>query len=464
MTVRNRLMAGAVAASLLVGTFGAVPASAETLMEAMAHAYATNPRLAAARAELRAADEAVPQALSGWRPTVQLTGNVTRNKTTTQIVGNVGAGAVTTSGRTLRTSHDGAVQFTQPLFSGFGTVAGVRAAKNSVKAARATLLSNEQSVMLDAASSYMGLLQAMAVLDLRNNNVSVLTRQLEATQDRFEVGEITRTDVAQSEARLAGAVALRIQAQGDMEVARAAYERVIGLTPGSLETPGPFEGLPADLEVAIDNALAANPTYKAADFSSRAAEENIAVSRSSLLPKVNLEGQAAKGWDTVADQSEVESLTARVTFVVPLYQGGAAYSQLRQAKQQAAQSRLNADLARLQVREAAISAWQDYQTAGASTNSLQEQIRAAEIALEGVQREAEVGSRTVLDVLDAEQELLDARVSLVQAETSEVLAALSLLASQGRLTAQSLGLDVAVYDPEAYYRDVKNDWFGASID
>lgn len=441
---------------------GGEAAEADTLREALALAYSNNPSLLAARAQLRAVDESVPIALSGWRPSVSVSGNVTRARNETSIQGTINSGAQFSGGTTLRTSQQASVGVTQPLFKGFKTKAATAAAKADVEAQRARLKTAEQQVLLAAATAYFDVLRDMAVVELRNNNVQVLTRQLEATQDRFRVGEITRTDVAQAEARLSASVSARILAEGNLQTSRAAYVSAIGKSPENLVTPEPIGGLPATRDAAIDAASNDNPNLVAALFTAESAQESIKSARGDLLPTINLEGQLSKGWDTIADQSTAEGASARVTFNVPLYQGGVVYARLRQAKHTAGQRRLEADQARLDARESATSTWEIYQSSKASIASIETQIVASEIALEGVQREAEVGARTVLDVLDAEQELLDARVNLVTAERDELVATLQLLASIGRLTAEDQALGVNLYDAMNHYDDVQGSFFGSS--
>ena len=457
---KSLLLAGAALVSVSAFTVSSV--FAETLDEALVEAYSSNPELLAARAQLRATDQNVALALSGWRPSVSVNGNVTRARNETQIFGAVGAGTQTAGGTTLRTSQSAALQVRQPIFRGFRTAAGTAEAKANVSAQRARLLSTEQTVLLNAATAYLDVLRDTAVLRLRENNVQVLTRQLEATQDRFRVGEITRTDVAQSEARLAGAVSARIQAEGDLETSIANYVQVIGRAPGDLSQPDEIGPLPDSLEDAVSQALNANPTLIAADFTADAAKENIREVRGDLLPEINIEGSYSRGYDTVADESETESQSVRATLSLPLYQGGATYARLRQAKHTAGQRQLEASQARLDARATATAAYEGYVTAVAQIESFKSQITANEIALEGVQREAEVGSRTVLDVLDAEQELLDSRVNLVTAERNKVVNALQLLSTGGNLTAEYLGLPVALYDPVEAYEDSAGLWFGST--
>ncbi len=459
MKCMRYLMAGTALACVLTVTS---PTRADTLREALALAYANNPGLQAARAQLRAVDETVPIALSGWRPRVSIAGDVTRRRNETVIQGAIDSGALFAGGTTLRTSQSTSLSVSQPLFQGFRTQADTAQAKANVQAQRARLQTSEQQVILDAATAYFDVLRDTAIVELRTHDVQVLTRQLEATQDRFRVGEITRTDVAQAEARLSASVSARILAEGNLQRSRAAYVNVIGKPPEDLVTPDPLGTLPTSVDRALIAASENNPNVVAATYTAEAAQENIKSVRGELLPSLSLDGQLSKGWDTVADQSTAESASARLALTVPLYQGGATYARLRQAKHTAGQRRLEADQARLDARESATSTWEAYQSARASIAAIETQIVASEIALEGVQREAEVGARTVLDVLDAEQELLDARVSLVTAQRDQLVASLQLLSSVGGLTAEDLGLAVSLYDAMDHYEDVSNTFIGTS--
>ena len=456
--MRYPLAGTALAGVLAVG----IPAPADTLREALALAYATNPSLQAARAQLRAVDETVPIALSGWRPRVSIAGDVSRRRNETVIQSVIGSGALFAGGTTLRTSQSASLSVSQPLFQGFRTQAGTAQAKANVQAQRARLQVSEQQVIQDAATAYLDVLRDTAVVELRTNNVQVLTRQLEATQDRFRVGEITRTDVAQAEARLSASVSARILAEGNLQKSRAAYVNAIGRPPENLVPTDSLGALPNSVDAALITASENNPNLVSAIYTAEAAQENIKSVRGELLPSLSLDGQLAKGWDTIADRSTSQSASARLALTVPLYQGGVTYARLRQAKHTAGQRRLEADQARLDARESATSAWEAYQSARASIASIETQIIASEIALEGVQREAEVGARTVLDVLDAEQELLDARVNLVTAQRDQLVATLLLQAAIGSLTADKLGLDVVLYDTEDHYDDVRDTFIGSS--
>ncbi len=440
------------------------PASADTLLDAMTMAYEANPNLLAARSQLRAVDENVPLALSGWRPTLTVNGNLTNNRTDNTVVSGGGVGQVVTGGITKRFQKTAQAQFTQPVFRGFKTWAGTAQAKNQVYAQRARLQATEGAVLLSVATAYFDVLQNQAVVELNMNNVQVLNRQLEATQDRFRVGELTRTDVAQAEASLAGAKASLVQAEGNLQQARSAYTNVVGKAPENLATPALPANIPGTFDAVENAAINNNPNYIAADFTAKAADENVTVVQGDLLPSLNLVGTYTRGWNTVADQSKSEAVVAQAQVVVPIYQQGAEYSRLRQAKHTAGQQRYSADQARLDARNSATQAWETFQATGASIKSFQAQISANEIALEGTQREAEVGSRTVLDVLNAEQVLLVSRVSLVRAQHDQFVAAHQLLSAIGLLTGQGVGVSGPIYDPIAHYNDVELQVFGGGVD
>lgn len=446
---------GLFAGGVLAGGVLVSPAAALTLEEALAAAYVSNPDLQAERARVRAVDEQVPQALSGWRPRVEVTGSIGRS----ELENSMDSTGSTDSSLTTKSVG---LEVTQPLFRGFRTVNAVDAAENTVKSARGDLLSREQDTLLSAAEAYLNVVRDQAVLELNINNEEVLRRHLEATRDRFEVGEITRTDVSQAESRLARATAARIAAEAQLTSSRATFERIVGLPADDLETAEMPRMLPESLESAISEALERQPSVIAREFAARAAQENIDVVRGELLPEVNLQAAADKSWEPSDEVSSRSSYQITAVMTVPLYQSGAVYSRMREAKHTAGQFRLQVDLARLQAREQTIQAWDQWRSAQAQIESIRAQVEAADVALEGVEREAQVGARTVLDVLDAEQELLDAQVELVRANRNERVAAYTLLAAVGRLTAADLGLPVDIYDPTEHYRDVRDQWFGSS--
>lgn len=451
----NKFVAGGVTISALAFALAGagVPADAQSLHDALAAAYTNNPELLAQRAEQRAVDEGVPQALANWRPNVTLSGDVARSQTHLNT-------RTTTNRDQIRSPRSTDLVVTQPLFRGLRTVAGIAEAENKVLSQRAKVIAKEQDVLLDAATAYVGVVRDRAVLNLKINNEQVLRRQLEAAQDRFRVGEITRTDVSQAEARLAGATADRIGAEGDLETARAKYRNVIGESPRNLTQPAAPTDLPASLEAAVAAASTQHPDVVSADFDVRSANDNIKSVRGELLPTLNVIGTISRAWESSTNDSQLTTGSVKLDLSVPIYQKGSVYSRLREAKIDAGKSRLTLDGARRDQIQAASDAWETLAAAKARIQSFNAQIQAAEIALEGVQREATVGSRTVLDVLDAEQELLDAKVSLVRAQRDEVVAAFELKESVGLLTARQLQLPVTIYDPAAYYKRVRMKLFG----
>lgn len=444
--LRCAIMGAAMLAT--AGVAGA--AQAASLYEALATAYATNPTLEAARAELRATDEGVPQVLSEWRPTVLGTAQ--------------GGHEWDNQNKPLELSQETnprsyGVTVRQPIFDGFGTVAGTSQAENLVQAGRAQLTSTEQTVLLNAVTAYMNVVRDAAVLELNLANEKVLQAQLEATEVRYEVGELTRTDVAQAEARLQGAVAARIQAQGVLTASRAIYRQVVGEEPVGVEMPTERPTIASSREEAAALSRGA-PEVRSAEFQEHAAKDDIDVQFSDMLPSVAIEGswQRAQDLGQIESEEDVGSIIGQVT--IPLYQAGAPDSRVRQSKQRYMQARRLTDEAVRAAEREAVNSWTLLETVIAQARSFEEQVRANQIALEGVRQEQEVGARTILDVLDAQQELLNAQVSLVSSQTDHVVAEYRLLASGGGLTAQSLGLNVDYYDPARHYDRVRNKFFG----
>jgi outer membrane protein len=445
---------GVVLTVLMIGQGAAI---AQSLEEALAKAYVNNPTLRAARAELRATDEGVPQALSGWRPTLEL--NYDIGKTHSASAG----GGNSSSGNQNRTPKTGSVSIEQNLFQGFQTVSGTAEAEQDVKAQRARLASTEQTVLFNAATAYMDVVRDGAVLNLNVSNERVLGRQLQATRDRFEVGEVTRTDVAQAESRLSSAKADRIQSEGDLVRSRARFLQVIGDMPETLKPAKTLGGLPTSEKVAIDLARAENPDVIAAKFEENSSKSAIKTAEGALLPTVDLVGQLRRSDQASSPSSRSETASITAQLVVPLYQAGAVTSRIRQAKQVWSQRKRELDVAMWAATQGATDAWQTLETAQAQIAAFAAAVRAGEIALEGVRQEAQVGSRTVLDVLDAEQELLNARVSLVRAERDAVVASVDLRRAVGTLQASKLKLAVDPYDPEKNYRAVRGKWLGTKI-
>lgn len=438
---------------------GLAPAAwGQSLPDALAQAYSNNPALLAARANLRAVDENVPQALAGWRPTVSISSSAGILDGSARQRPRGSPGAI--YGDADRQVYSNSITVTQPVFRGGRTVAGTRRAENQVLAQRARLLTTEQQVMSDTVSSYVNVIRDQELLRLNINNEQVLTEQLRATNERFRVGEITRTDVAQAESRLAGARSNRAQAEGNLQISRSIFQRLVGLAPQNLVAPQPLRPPVRSAQDAAQTAAQNNPSVVALLFEEAGARDNINLQMATLLPQVNVSSQTFRndGATTASTRLTGTQLTASLS--VPIYQGGAEYALVRQARQSAQQARQQVDDQRRTVGQAATQAWEQLQSSKAQVDSVRAQIRAAEIALDGVQREAIVGSRTTLDVLNAEQELLNARTSLVQALSTVVSQSYALAATIGRLTASDLGLAVEPYDMRAYYNEVRNRWVG----
>ena len=446
--MKSRLLAtvGGVLLALSAG-----PAGAQSIDEALTQAYAANPQLGAARAQLRATDEQVPQAFSGFLPTVQADASVGRSLLET----NATNGVIVTTPRTA------SVTATQSVFSGFSTVRGLSRAENVVRAQRAALQNTEQVVLLQAATAYINVVRDQAVVDLTTNNEQVLRRQLDAARDRFRVGEITRTDVSQSESRLSRASADRISAEGQLNLSRATYLRAVGQPPGRLEASVAKFELPTTVDEVLSQARQSNPAVVAARFSESAARDSVGQVRGQLLPQVSVVAQGAKQWESGSIPGNVTksgTIVARVS--MPLYEAGAITSRVREAKQTASQRLLEVEDAIRVASQNAVQAWEALVTSRASVLARQDQLRSAQIALEGVKQEAAVGSRTILDTLNAEQEVLDAQVNLVRDQNSVQVASYQVMAAIGRLTAAALKLQTPIYDPTEHYKDVRHKIWG----
>jgi outer membrane protein len=433
-----------------------------TLQEALAAAYSNNPTLQGARAQLRATDEGVPAALAGWRPTVTLGASAGPAFGDTRTL----SGATAFSPATAIYTKEGrnvdtlTATVTQPLYRGGKTRASTNQAENKVMQQRASLIASEQTLFTNVVNAYVTVIEDQELLALDINNEQVLAKQLQATNDRFRVGEITRTDVAQAEAALAGATATRQTAEGTLAAARASYQQLVGALPDRLIEPQPLKLPTADIDAGRALSAANNPNVVAALYAESAAKDNFDLQYSALMPNLSLVGQAFRDDNVTTnyDRSTGGQLTANLT--VPIYQGGSEYAAIRQARQLEQQARNQVDDARRTAISAFVNAWETYQAAKSTIESTRAQIRSNEIALEGVQREAIVGSRTTLDVLNAEQTLLNSRTTLVQNLASFVTASYSVASAVGRLTARDLNLNVPLYDETAYYNAVRDRWIG----
>jgi outer membrane protein len=452
---------------LFVACLAACPheAAAETIEAALARAYENNPQLNAQRAIVRQTDEGVPQALSGFRPTISATATVGREYSDFKNVipptpGLVPAGASFVD-RGMSTPHSVGGSVSQTIFNGEQTANKVRAAESQVSAARETLRVMEQSVLLSAASVYMDMSRDSANLEVQQNNVRVLDRTLTDTRNRFAAGQVTSTDVAQSEAQLASAQASLHAAESALMTTRANYRRIIGVEPANLAPVSSVDRLaPSTLNAAIAVGAAENPSITAALYGVDVAQLQVKIAEGALWPTLAAQYNVQQQLFPALNIPKQFTDTVMLNLSVPLYQGGAEYSAIRLDKETLDQQRLNVDQVRDQTRANVVEAWGQLQAAKAQVEAAIRQNDASERALTGVRNEAMAGQRTTQDVLNAEQALVNARQNLLVAQHDRVVASYSLLSAVGRLSAQNLALPVAVYDPSVHYQQVRDSWIG----
>jgi outer membrane protein len=444
--VFRKSIAWSLRAALLASAFWIPSASAaDSLTDAFIKTYQSNPQLLAERANLRATDEGVAQAIALWRPRIEVGASYSKRKTESKT--DLPPASTDVSSRPWSVD----VTASQTVFAGGRILAARRQADAQVRVGRAVLHSTEQSVFLDAVSAYMNVVRDEAVLALNQANVELLKKQLEAAQARFEVGEITRTDVAQAEARLSAGQASLTAAEASLKASRLFYERTVGEAPGTLEPKPATPPLPGNEDEARQVANELNPTLAAARESEAASRYAIDAAVAELLPSLSIVASYARSGSEGGIESIGDEAVVSATATVPIYQGGAEWSVIRQAKELNNRARLDVEDARRGTDEGVSNAWESYRAAVASSEANRQQVKAAEIAFEGVQQELEVGSRTTLDVLNQQQELLNARVALKRSERDEVVASFALLAAVGKLTARELQLPVQLYDPTENY-------------
>jgi outer membrane protein len=444
---------------LLSGVCIFVPNSAyaETLEGALTKAYSQNPTLNAQRAATRATDENVPQAKAQGRPTISLSGDAGLTQSDGKAVSFGGKARYSE----LYQPRGAGVTVNQTLWNGNRTENSTRAAESQIMGARQTLRNTEQTVLLNGATAYMNVLRDTAVVNLKRNNVDVLEEQLRQTNDRFKVGEVTRTDVAQAQSRVAASKSDAILAQANLKASLANYRQQVGDEP-KLLLPGKSveKILPLKVEKALQIALSEHPAIIGAQHGVDAQLLQVKVAESDLYPNLSVQGNIQNRWAAASDGTigYAASVVARLS--VPIYEGGAVYSKVRQAKETLGQTQINVDIQRDVVRAAVVQSLGQLEASKAQIISTQAQVKAAEIALNGVREEAKVGQRTTLDVLNAQQELINARVSFIVAQRDRVVNSYNVLASIGRLDAQSLQLKVGLYNPKVHYEQVKDKWIG----
>jgi outer membrane protein len=446
--------------ALLLGTavlFASVQApNAQTLPQSLISAYYSNPVMNAQRAATRATDELVPQALAGYRPTI--TGNADAG---VDRIDNLGDGSSRRRVTSLPRSYG--IDLTQNVFNGFQTANRTRSAESQVFGAREQLRNTEQEVLLNAATAYMNVLRDGAIVQLRQQSLEALNEQLRQTRDRFNVGELTRTDVAQAQARVAEAESLLSGANATLNASRAAFRRDIGLEPQKLAPaqPVPFEF--KTLDEAMVEAYAKHPAILARRHGVDTASLQVKIAEGALLPSVNVVGSVDRFYGRNAGAfPDGVNASAVVRLTVPIYQGGAEFAKVRETKELLSEQRLRTDVTSESVKATVIQAWGLVGSSRFQVEAAQAQVAAAEIALNGVREEYRVGQRTTLDVLNAQSELVNARVALVTAQRDRVVNSYTLYYAVGRLSIAQLGLvkEAQTYKPEVHYEQVRDSWFG----
>ena len=435
---------------------GSKAAHAESMPSALTSAYLTNPGLDAQRASLRASDEEVPRAKAGFRPTVTGAADTAYQNTASRPSG-LNDGELHPKGYALTVS--------QPLFRGFRLFNSLNVAEAGVRAARETLRLTEQQTLLDAATAYLDIVRDQGILQVRENNVRVLTEQLRSTREQFAVGEVTKTDVAQAEANRAAAVAALDLAKSNLRSSRATFERVVGHPAAYLQDQLPPEKLlPKTIEEAIGIGVNENPSIVNAVYIEQQARHQIDLIRGELLPTASLNSQYSHRYEPtrITDQQETTTVTGNLTW--QFWNGGEVEARVRQAKQTAVQRLQLIEVNRSQIQANVVQAWSSLLANRAAIVSDAQALRANQTALTGVREEYKVGQRTLLDVLNAEQTLLNSQVTLITDQRNLVVASYTLLQAVGRLDAANLGLGNKIYDDASHYNEVKNKWTGFSID
>src|ERR1700722_14373992 len=452
-----KVLTGTAATVVLLGQLAAFSAYADTMEGALLRAYRDNPQLNAQRASVRVTDENVPQALAGYRPKAAMTFTGGGQFVNQLADGSVGKKIE----EGIEAPHSAALTVTQTVYNGNQTANKTRSAESQVSGAREGLRLLEQSVLLSAATIYMDYLRDSAIVEVQKSNVRVLEQTLKQTRDRFNVGEVTRTDVAQSEAQLAAGKTQQLTAESNLVTTRSNFRRITGNEPEQLAPGSPVDRfLPGSLPGAVDLSLLENPNVTAAMFGIDVNFLQVKVNEGALLPTVSLVASVQQSYEQTLTTFRSFGASAIAQVSVPVYQGGAEYSLIRQSKETLAQQRLVLEQTRDQTRANTVTAWGQLVAGRAQVASAQSQATASEIALNGVREEAKAGQRTTLDVLNAQQALVNARVALVTAQHDRVVASYSVLSSVGRLSPQVLNLNTTVYDPSVHYQQVRDSWFG----
>jgi outer membrane protein len=432
---------------------------AETLNGALAQAYQSNPQLNVQRALVRATDEAVPQALAGYRPQVSVNTTNGREYTDEAVSGGPGTRSTRISGWTNPDTYG--ISATQTLFNGFQTASKTRAAEAQVSGARETLRMVGQTVLLDAVTAYMNFLRDTAIVEIQRSNVRTLEEMLDQTVKRSEVGDVTRTDVSQARAQLASGQIQLSSAESSLLSSRGVYQQVVGSEPTKLSAASPVDRLlPKVLGDALALATKENPSVTAAMHGVDVGVLQVKIAESALYPKLALQANVQQQYAPAITTPSMLSATAQVALTLPLYQGGAEYSVIRQAKESAGQQRLTVDQVRGQVQTSVFQAWAQLTASKVQITAAEQQVKYSEESVNGVREEARLGQRTTFDILTAQQTLVNARISLVIAQHDRVIASYAVLSAVGRLSPEVLGLPTPIYDPSTHYHQVRDAWFG----
>jgi outer membrane protein len=448
--------ASTLALTAIVSLATVVPSFAESLSDALVKAYQTNPQLNAERARQRGTDENVPQALAGYRP---------------QIIASLGAGLqavrnlLPDNSIQTATLHPWTIGVTvsQSLFNGFKTANNVRIAEFQVLSGREALRNVGQGVLLDATTAYMNVLANKALYEAQRTNVQVLREILATTKRRLDAGDVTPTDTAQAEARLSRGLADLNAADVALAISKELYTQVVGGAPTDLVPASPVDRLAPGTQVAsIDTANHEHPAILGAGYDVDVAQTSIKLAEGSLLPQVSVQASASRSVQT--DSSLTTAATDQASVLgqvsVPIYDGGTAASQTRQAKEVTSQSRLVLEQVRNQSRTAVVSAWVSNEGTKVALSAAESEVRAAEVALQGVRREAQGGQRTTIDVLNAQQDLTNARSRQIMAQRDRVIASYTLLSAVGRLDVHTLNLNTPDYPADVHYHQVRDAWHG----
>jgi len=452
-----RSVHGVAVTILLMTMAGQAPALADTIEAALVRAYQSNPQLNAQRAQVRSTDENVSQALAGYRPQAAITASAGYQYTDTYGIAPAAEGEI--HGTNAPRSVGATV--TQTLYNGNQTANKTRAAESQVSGAREGLRVLEQTVLLNAATIYMDFLRDGAIVEVQRSNVRVLLETLDQTKERFRVGELTNTDVAQADAQLAAGKTQELAAEATLTTTRSNFRRIIGNEPQALAPGSPIDRfLPATLAAAVDLGLKQSPNVIAAMFGIDVNYLQVKINEGALLPTLTVQIAAQQAYEQQLIVFREAAVSATAQLSVPVYQGGAEYSLIRQSKESLEQQRLNLEMVRDQARANVVTAWGQLVAGKAQVASAQSQVSASEIALDGVRDEAKAGQRTTLDVLNAQQALVNARIALVTAQHDRVVASYAVLNAVGRLSPQVLNLATSVYDPSVHYLQVRDKWVG----